>query len=159
MNNKFSPPKTLCGGGLDACGPYGVCHPICTKYLLQSNPNCGFDSTGCKLGCVWNNQCIWGMTYANPTTGAQDLVSALPNGSPCYIGNTIGVCTNGNCAMTPHPTHTPTHAPTPPTVHPTILPKTSKCGNGLLESDYLEECECLQRGSQNCGQCAGISDY
>ena len=153
MNNKFSPPKTLCGGGLDACGPYGVCHPICTKYLLQNNLNCGFDSTGCKLGCIWNNQCIWGMTYTNPTTGAQDLVSALPNGSPCFIGNTIGVCTNGNCAMTSHPTHTPTNAPTPPTVRPTFLPTTSKCGNGLLESDYLEECECLQHGSQNCGQC------
>ena len=153
INNRFSPPKTLCNSGLDACGAYGVCYAVCPKYLLQNNPNCGFDSTGCKLGCVWNNQCNWDMTYTNPNTGAQDFVSALPDGSPCNMGNTIGVCTSGKCALSSKPTNAPTSAPTPPTSYPTSLPTTSKCGNGLLEPDYREECECLQHGSQNCGQC------
>ena len=153
INNRFSPPKTLCGGGLDACGPYGVCHRICTKFLLTNNPNCGFDSSGCQLGCVWNNQCSWDMTYTNPNTGAQDLVSALPDGSPCYMGNSLGVCTAGTCALSGSPTVQPTPAPTLPTAFPTPLPTVSHCGNGLLEPDYFEECECLQKGSQNCGQC------
>jgi len=121
VNNLLSPPKTLCQDGINACGPQGQCVPICTTYLLPDNPNCGFDTSGCNLGCVWNNQCTFSLTYTT-SNGQIGDISALPNGSQCYTSsNDIGICDGGGCVgsntapSSPssfHPTRQPTKPPT-----------------------------------------------
>jgi hypothetical protein len=116
INNQLVPPKTLCDDGLNACGAYGACVSICTTYLLTNNANCGFDTTGCLMGCVWENSCLFDLTYNTPS-GSPGLISELPTGSSCYIGGntqSLGQCQNGACVAqlsTSSPAISPTLSP------------------------------------------------
>jgi hypothetical protein len=93
---KLAAPKTLCNGKLDVCSIDGACEQICTKYLEYNNPNCGFDASGCQLGCQWNNQCRFDLTFNDGT-----LLSQVSNGTSCYIDpkkKTLGTCQANGCA-------------------------------------------------------------
>lgn len=90
--NKFAPAKTLCGeNNLNACGAQGQCVPICTKYMLPDNANCGFDASGCNLGCVFENKCRFDLL------GASKPLSRMPDGTPCKLNGSAGTCHAGVC--------------------------------------------------------------
>jgi len=85
--NKVAEPKTLCGKDLlRACGAYGECVSTCTK-LFFDNENCGFDESGCLMGCIYEGRCRYDLIVGN------DRISALPNGTRCNNG----VCNNTLC--------------------------------------------------------------
>jgi hypothetical protein len=124
-NNKLAAPKTLCGEGkLNACGEFGHCTPICTKYLEWNNANCGWDASGCMLGCMWNNQCRFDLDFYNDD-GSRLLISALPNGTLCKLDkNHLGSCYANVCQSSSVYWSHNSHSPTIPivTVHPTKRP-------------------------------------
>lgn len=97
IKNKFAPAKTLCGSGkLDACA-LGKCQQVCSKYLDQNNPHCGFDTTGCKLQCKFNGVCRDNLSFKE--NGKSVLVGGLPDGSNCIVesSNVAGECRNYAC--------------------------------------------------------------
>lgn len=94
---QLAKPKTLCNNKLDVCSAQGKCEQVCTKSLSYNNPNCGFDTTGCLQGCVWNNKCRFDLESDG------GLLSKVPNGTACWVTpKKLGVCQSGGCvAPTP----------------------------------------------------------
>ena len=132
FQNRLAPPKTLCGGRLNSCGGSGgKCVPTCTLHLLTNTPNCGFDESGCMLGCVWKSRCRFDITY--PTEdGAQRPISALPDGTTCFTqAGLVGQCFRAQCSSSTPPTSLkPTNQPSTslkPTSWPTAGNKQIKC--------------------------------
>ncbi|KAH9253292.1 hypothetical protein BASA81_008643 [Batrachochytrium salamandrivorans] len=132
-DNTLAAPKTTCGSGqVNACSQ-GKCTAICSQYLSYNNPNCGFDSTGCMLGCVYNNRCLFDLNFADSTTGQKVFVSALPEGTRCSMeSGELGQCQSNTCVEDdaekvssesvggePVTTQTPV---APPTTFPTLVP-------------------------------------
>jgi len=93
VNNKFAKPKSTCSKGKNVCGAAGECVPVCTKILGSTVSSCGFDSSGCLQGCVWDDKCRFDMVYGSDNA----LVSAVPDGAPCNLGKSIGKCVNAKC--------------------------------------------------------------
>ncbi|KAH9256617.1 hypothetical protein BASA81_005121 [Batrachochytrium salamandrivorans] len=96
-NNKLASPKTLCGDGkLNVCSTLGACVPICSALLSYNNPNCGFDASGCLLGCVFGDKCRFDLSVViNEET---QFLNALPNGSKCVLSaKDGGLCYKSQC--------------------------------------------------------------
>lgn len=139
LGNRFAPPKTLCGGEqkLLACGARGRCVPTCTLHLFSNNANCGFDDSGCLLGCMWRSRCRFDLTSGDT------LVSALPDGTACTLREEgPGLCQQGVCISTQaYDTSSPPPQPTTP--RPTTTsPSRSVTGNPTLQPT---------RPAPNCG--------
>jgi hypothetical protein len=86
VKNKLKGPKTLCNHGMNVCANHGACIEFCTKYFGQGTPNCGFDASGCNLGCFTEGICINQKLYTN-----------LPDGTSCFLNGIVGKCVSGKC--------------------------------------------------------------
>lgn len=128
IRNKFAPPKTLCGTGLlSTCGAVGKCVATCTLHLMVNNPNCGFDESGCMLGCVWRSRCRFDMTFTGED-GSDQFISALPDGSACQLKNGgIGRCAKAQCVVDP------AAVPSPVTSSPTVAPSFAPTAQATAE--------------------------
>lgn len=113
-NGKFAAPQTLCGElDLDVCS-VGQCVSICSKYLDWQNPVCGFDPTGCSIGCLRNGKCTFDLAMRDET-GEWTKANYLPPSTACYLSNdiqssiTVGKCFAGSCYVNA-PTQSPVAA-------------------------------------------------
>ncbi len=59
--NRRVAPKTKCsawtGIGQDTCGgPDAKCVPLCTRYISVDALSCGYNTSGCSMGCIDSRQ-------------------------------------------------------------------------------------------------------
>lgn len=78
IRNKFKGPKTLCERKIGVCDINGMCNYVC------KTRSCGFDKTGCNLGCIDSDGKCKFLPVADKT--------------PCMNGpRNISICLKGNC--------------------------------------------------------------
>ena len=121
INNRLARPKTTCGtGGKNTCSAEGKCAAVCTKAMGSTASPCGYDDSGCMMGCIWQGKCRFDMIFGTN----QALVSAVPNGTPCLLngGRAQGVCQAAKCVSAPGKDVVPTTTTSSPTTTTTRTP-------------------------------------